>query len=196
MRGKGRELSLRAQVGIAFVAASIAAVSVLVFSAAGLAAAVPSLTTTGTTLFTNGEPNPTGVATARCVNGGTLYTLHFSGLNQKAVYTVWGITFTDGPNGFAVGSLGRPDGSQNVFHASASGEAQFSLLVPAGGPTSFGVLGVDVGDSGTWPACMIGHGLLIVDGHTDGKTHGGVPGSNYPTDPFADSYDLMEFDLF
>ena len=40
MRGKGRELSLRAQVGIAFVAASIAAVSVLVFSAAGLAAAV------------------------------------------------------------------------------------------------------------------------------------------------------------
>src|SRR5438093_9606968 len=99
MRGKGRELSFRAQVGIAFVAASIAAVSVLAFSAAGLAAAVPSLTTTGTTLFTNGEPNPTGVATARCVNGGTLYTLHFSGLNQKAVYTVWGITFTDGPNG-------------------------------------------------------------------------------------------------
>ncbi len=183
-------------VGIVAGAASFVTLVVLTFPMAGLSAAPPSLTVAGTVLVTNGEPNPAGTAKVRCVNGGTLYTLHFSGLNPKDVYTVWGITFTNGPNGFAVGSLGSSDGSQNVFRASASGQAQFNLLVPAGGATSFGLLGVPVGDSGTWPACMIGQGLLIIDGHTDGQTHGGVPGSGYPTNPFADSYDLMELDLF
>jgi hypothetical protein len=56
-------------------------------------------------------------------------------------------------------------------------EARSSCADSASAHWSFGELGVDVGDSGTWPACMIGQGLLIIDGHTDGKTHGGVPGS-------------------
>jgi hypothetical protein len=165
-------------------------------TAAAASAASSSLTVSGTVLATNGEPNPAGVVTARCVEGGTLYALHFTGLNPKAVYTVWGIVFTGGPNGIAVGSLGQPDGSQNVFRASAAGAAQFSLFVPGGGQTSFGLLGVPGFDTGSWPACMLGEGLLIVDGHTDGLTRGGVPGSGYPSEPFADAYDLMEFDLF
>ena len=186
----------RRRLGVIATAIAVAAVTGLTYPAAGVSAEPTSLASTGVVLATNGEPDPAGVANVRCVEKGTSYGIRLTGLNPKAVYTVWGIVFTDTPNGFAVGSLGESDGSQNVFRASSSGTAQFNLLVRPGGPLSFGVLAVPgFADPGIWPRCMIGNGLLIIDGHTDDLGHGGVPGSGYPENAFADSYDLLQFDL-
>jgi len=186
----------RRRLGVITTALVVAAATGLAYPAAGSSAEPTSVRSTGVLLDTRGEPDPAGVAKVRCVEKGTSYGIQLTGLNPKAVYTVWGIVFTDTPNGFAVGSLGAPDGSQNVFSASSSGTAQFNLLVRPGGPLSFGVLAVPgFDDPGVWPQCMIGKGLLIIDGHTDDLSHGGVPGSGYPENAFADSYDLMQFEL-
>lgn len=85
-----------------------------------------------------------GRASVKCTSDGTHVTMHLSGLIPKGVYTVWVVIF-DGPFGEAsetkpapfgnlvgAGVLGAPDGSENGFQASASGEAQLSAMMPTG----------------------------------------------------------------
>lgn len=128
----------------------------------------------GSTLINpaQGEINASGTATLRCVEQGTLIVAHVSGLAPKAVYTLWLITTG------AKGAAGAAEGSQNIVQASASGDGQFSIFVRPSDTGSF-TPGVH------WPDCVDGSNLirLVVDGHTDGLSHGGVPG--------PDNYDLM-----
>lgn len=133
-----------------------------------------------------GETDATGRATLRCVRGGTLLTAHFTGLAPKGVYTIWII----GNAGFASGAAGPSDGSKNWFRASGDrgehsfresegGEGELSLLVRPGDQGSFNGL--------NWSGCIDSSSLkvLVLDGHTDGLTHGGRPGPN--------NYDAMLF---
>lgn len=143
------------------------------FSAAASEAAVVS----GMLFSTAPEVNATGKARIICVDKGTLYVVHLTGLVPKRVYTLWGFTAT------GRGALGAADGSENFFTSSASGEGQLSLLVPPGGRASF---------TGVWPECALTSRspaprafFLILDGHTDNQTHGGVP--------FPNNYDVMRF---
>jgi hypothetical protein len=80
----------------------------------------------------------TGRATAQCTPQGTLINVHLSGLIPGGVYTAWVVTFA--APGFdswlwtyvkGIGALGAQDGSQNVLHVSASGEAQLTVFQPA-----------------------------------------------------------------
>jgi hypothetical protein len=131
-----------------------------------------------------GETNAIGTATLRCRDQdedeaedqdeeqGTRIDVKLSGLLPHGVYTLWLITTG------AKGAAGASDGSQNVVRASRSGHAKFRIFVRPSDTGSF-TPGVH------WPACVDGSNLikLVVDGHTDGLGHGGVPGPN--------NYDLM-----
>ena len=127
----------------------------------------------------------TGTATVKCINQGTHVVVHLSGLRTKGVYTVWVFTYEspgfDGMdprvNRIGVGALGANDGSQNSFRASASGEGQLSQTMPPGALSAFGNAG----------ACLPLDEFefhLVVFSHTDGQTHGPVPGPGFPEGGF------------
>ncbi len=130
------------------------------------AAATPTTLTGSVINPVQGEDNATGSVTLRCVNQGTLLSAHFSGLAPKAVYTIWVIgTVTRG-------AAGPNDGSQNVFTSSAAGTGGLTLLISPSDLGSF---------TGTnWPGCIDASNLnvVVLDGHTDGLSHGPVPGPN------------------
>jgi hypothetical protein len=129
-----------------------------------------------------------GRASAKCTPDGTHVVMHFSGLIPKGVYTIWLVIF-DGPfpaasdtkpfpfgNLVGAGALGDPDGSGNGFQASASGEAQLSVMVPTGllswsGPAFLNHY-YDV------QGCLLDeiafHMLALY--HFDGQEYGPVPG--------------------
>lgn len=122
-----------------------------------------------------------GRASVKCVRSGTHTVLHLSGLLPNGVYTVWNVipSATAGVAPPAVGSLGTNDGTQNTFHASASGEGQISALTPEG------LLSV----RGIYPACGLDADGLSAAGpsaapelhlvgayHFDNQTYGTVPG--------------------
>src|SRR5207247_7434005 len=81
---------------------------------------MPILDPNGTPVTLAEYTRATGTATAKCDSKGTHITVHLSGLIPHGVYTMWVLV---GAGNDGVGSLGKPDGSQNVFHVSASGEA-------------------------------------------------------------------------
>lgn len=121
-----------------------------------------------------------GRASVNCVQSGTLTVLHLSGLLPKGVYTIWNVipSATAGVAPVAVGSLGTDDGTQNTFHASASGEGQISAITPAG-PLSV---------RGTYPACGLSADPelhLVVAYHFDNQTHGTGPG---PANQFIEQF--------
>src|SRR3989442_660232 len=69
----------------------------------------------------------TGTASMQCQgNNGTRVSVNFSNLIPNGVYSVWVLVFGPGSandtNLLGVGALGRPDGSQNHFVASANGQ--------------------------------------------------------------------------
>lgn len=129
----------------------------------------PVVSTTGDQLTVAQWTTVSGEASLRCVDKGTQYVLHLSDLVPKGVYTIWNFIFVDGALAGA-GPLGLPDGSENVFRASAAGEGQLSLIVAGGTPTAFG---------GPMPDCALtdlSGSTLIAAYHMDGNTWGSSPG--------------------
>jgi len=118
----------------------------------------------------------TVTASVKCLPDGTHAVLHMTGLIPKGVYTVWVIVF-NGPFDpsfstlVGVGALGANDGSQNSFQASASGEGQLSVIMPA---TTLLAVPYDVTD------CLMDEIEVHLVGvyHFDGKTYG--PGPGFP----------------
>ncbi|HZM91750.1 MAG TPA: hypothetical protein VFF31_34840 [Blastocatellia bacterium] len=114
-----------------------------------------------------------GNALIKCGKRGTHVVLQVSGLIPNGVYTVWVGTFQapgltpDFANLIGLGSLGAPDGSENVILASSQGTAQLSVFHPAGDFSMFGS-----------SECLSEEFevLLWLPLHLDGQTHGGVPG--------------------
>jgi hypothetical protein len=120
--------------------------------------------------------NITGSASADCITQGTHIVVHLSGLLPKAVYSVWLIVPNPAPTpGFAgVGAAGTSDGTENVFHTSASGEGESSTITPAG-PLSF--------IPGKFPACGLDlpEFHVVTAYHIDQRTWGPVPGNGPAT---------------
>ncbi len=114
-----------------------------------------------------------GTAVIKCGQKGTHVVLQLSGLIPHGVYTVWVATFVapgltqDFANLVGVGALGAPDGSQNTIIASEDGEGELSVFHPAGELSFFGSAGCLTDEYEV---------LLWIPLHTDGHTHGGVPG--------------------
>jgi hypothetical protein len=90
---------------------------------------------------------PTGEASVKCLDHGTHVTLHVSGLIPNGVYTVWVLTFR--APGFdptlsnlsAVGALGTPDGTRNVFTASSRGAGDITAITRFGPLSMLGSIG-------------------------------------------------------
>lgn len=118
-----------------------------------------------------------GSAHIKCINTGTHVVVHLRGLIPKGVYTIWIMTLkSPGFNGtFAnlngVGSLGAPDGSQNVLTVKGDdhGTADLSVTTPAESLSIFGAV----------PSCWSGVYEVMLSGayHLDGLTHGPTPGN-------------------
>ena len=114
-----------------------------------------------------------GSALIKCGQRGTHVVLQLTGLIPNGVYTVWVATFQapgltpDFANMIGLGSLGAPDGSENVVLASPRGTAALSVFHPPGDLSIFGSTD-----------CLSDEFevLLWVPLHLDGQTHGGVPG--------------------
>src|SRR6185369_1844157 len=83
-------------------------------------------------------------ASVKCVKKGTHVVIEASGLVPNGVYSVWLLTFEapgftpDFAHLIGEGALGAPDGSDNTFTASDSGEAVISAFQPAGSLSEFG----------------------------------------------------------
>jgi hypothetical protein len=124
-----------------------------------------------------------GTASVKCFGTETHVVIHFTGLIPKGLYTVDVVTFKapgfDGTlaNLIGAGTLGPNDGSENATVASESGEAELSVMHPAG-PLS--LLG-EVGD------CLLDQVAFQLVGvyHLDGMSHGPIPGG--PCD-FVDAF--------
>lgn len=121
----------------------------------------------------------------KCVEKGTHVSMHLSGLVPKGLYTVWVVAFEKpgfnaeeralGPaleNIVGSAPLGDNDGGENVFRASASGEAQVAAIDE---PATF--TGPAFIEPGTSERCLLDHFEVHVIGalHIDGETHGPAP---------------------
>jgi hypothetical protein len=126
--------------------------------------AVPLLSADGAHQVTWGEwSGITGAVRTRCVNDQTQFTVHVKGALPKAVYTVW-LAFLSQPGATAAGD---PEGSNNVFTTSASGEGQVSFFRPGDDLTPVS------------PRCVLASDdevHLVLAYHMDGQSHGPGPG--------------------
>lgn len=119
-----------------------------------------------------------GRATVECVEGGTDVTFELRGLVPNELYSVWVIVF-ESPgfvdtrnlkvatqNRVGVGSLGAPDGSENVFRARGS-TGSLEVFHPDGDLSVFG----SVED------CLLNEYEVHLVGlfHLDNETHGPLP---------------------
>ena len=114
-----------------------------------------------------------GTARMKCQGNGTRVTLKYTGLIPNGVYSTWVVVF-DGSNLLGAGALGRPDGTQNHFRASSSGEGQLDVIMP---PGVLSFIPYTIG------SCLLNNPPISeVQIHTayhiDGQTHGGVPGDD------------------
>lgn len=119
----------------------------------------------------------------KCLKKGTHVSMHLSGLVPKGLYTAWVVGF-DGPfvndralstafqNLIGSAPLGDNDGSESVFRASASGEAQVSAINEPGGFTGPGFI-----EPETAERCLLDHPEVHIIGalHIDNETHGPKP---------------------
>lgn len=118
----------------------------------------------------------TGTGSLQCVGNGTYVSVRYSGLIPNGVYSVWVVVFGPGPanenNLLGAGALGRPDGTQNHFVASNTGEGRLNVLMP---PGILSFIPYNIG-----PCLLndppIGEVQLHLAYHNDGQTHGGTPG--------------------
>jgi len=104
-----------------------------------------------------------GTVRTSCVDDQTHFTVHVRGAQPRAVYTVW-LAFVSTPPATAAGN---PDGTNNVFTTSASGEGQVSFFRP--------------GDDQTLksPRCVLASPddvHIILAYHMDGMSYGPGPG--------------------
>jgi hypothetical protein len=113
-----------------------------------------------------------GTAKVTAINHTTTgFELHLTGLIHNGVYSGWLLIF--GPRGIdaslsnlkGVGALGRPDGSQNVFVANGSGEANVSITMPEGKLSVLGRL-----DDNVFEHSFEFHVVGVY--HIDGLTYG------------------------
>lgn len=117
----------------------------------------------------------TGTATASCTASGTTTALDLHGLVPNAVYTAWNLVFQ--APGFdptfanltGLGALGTPDGTENVFHSSAAGDAKLSATTPAGPLSMMGsIMGCALTEEFEWH--------IVGAYHIDGQAHGAQVG--------------------
>ena len=113
-------------------------------------------------------------------DGNATINLTFRDLVPNGTYSIWRHQVTMPPNySYVYSPLGAPDGSQNAFQADAAGNATFRLdfaALPASTNLSFPdyvamyvTRKVPVTANVTWT-------LIPVIYHSDGQTHGAVPG--------------------
>jgi hypothetical protein len=145
----------------------------LVFGAPPDRACVPITAPDGTQLTLGQFKSVQGTANVKCVNRGTLVSVHLTGLQPGAVYTAWvpitaGNIFPPALAATALGSVVGDDTFVNVFSASATGQGQITLIQPAG----IGTLA-----PGNIPQCLLDATFEIhIAYHLNGQTSGGVPG--------------------
>jgi hypothetical protein len=113
-------------------------------------------------------------------NANATIDLTFRNLVPNGTYSVWSHRVTMPPNyRYTFSPLGAPDGSQNSFHADASGNATFSLdfaALPASTNLTFPDY-VAMYVTKTAPVeGDINWTLIAVIYHSDGQIHGSVPG--------------------
>jgi hypothetical protein len=117
-----------------------------------------------------------GSAWVECIDEGTRVILQLTGLIPNGVYTGWSVTFKapgfvtptlEGleENMIGLGALGKNDGSESAFIASATGEGFISAIVPPG------PLSIIPGEIG---GCALDEFEYHVVGtyHIDGQTYG------------------------
>lgn len=135
---------------------------------------------------------PTGSASVKCVNKGTHVSVQYDGLIPKGLYTVWNVVFhTPGFQGtlesiqknlVGVSALGAPEGGQNVFRASASGQGHVAATTPARSPVYAVQADPKTGEPippGTIGNCTLTDEFewhVVAAYHLDGKTYGPLPG--------------------
>jgi hypothetical protein len=113
-------------------------------------------------------------------NGNATINLTFRNLVPNGTYSIWSHQVTMPPNySYTYSPLGAPDGSQNAFQADSAGNATFSLdfaALPASTNLSFPdyvamyvTKKAPITANVTWT-------LIPVIYHSDGQTHGAVPG--------------------
>ncbi|HEY2929054.1 hypothetical protein [Piscinibacter sp.] len=116
-----------------------------------------------------------GSASVKCVTQGTHVTLHLTNLIPNGIYTIWNLVFKapgfdpSFSNLIGLGALGSPDGAQNSFRASASGEGSVSAITGAGNLSMVGSIGAcALTDEFEWH--------VVGAYHLDGQTHGATLG--------------------
>jgi hypothetical protein len=116
-----------------------------------------------------------GGALVKCTDDGTQTVVRVSGLQVKGTYTLWMATpnpIPMDPNPTratfsSVGSLGRAGAAENLLIVSANGDATIARTTPEQDQSAFGHIG---------PCGLLGALEIHLVYHTDGMTHGNVPG--------------------
>lgn len=117
-----------------------------------------------------------GKAEAICRENGVEVALSLSGLIPNGVYTIWNVVFeapgmdpTDPILGLdGLGAAGKGDGSDNAFVASATGEAQITMLSPGGDLSMLSNIPM-----GQCPLTDNFEWHVVGAYHMDGQTYGG-----------------------
>ncbi|MGH7968421.1 MAG: hypothetical protein ACREIC_06790, partial [Limisphaerales bacterium] len=99
---------------------------------------LPILTPSGQPVTLAEYMQATGTASAKCDNKGAHVVMHLAGLIPHGLYTAWFLRFDSNGGLIAEGSLGAPDGSQNLFSVSSDGTAELSVFQPTGPLSMFG----------------------------------------------------------
>ena len=106
-----------------------------------------------------------GSASVRCHAGGTTISVDLRGLIPGGLYTIWNVTFSAGGELIGVGVVGPPDGSGNVFRASADGTGRLSATTAGGDLSMIGSIGgCALLDEAEWH--------LVGSYHLDDQSHG------------------------
>ncbi len=113
-------------------------------------------------------------------NGNATLNLTFEKLVPNGIYSIWYATVTMPPNyREELTPLGAPDGAKNSFKANSRGNASFDLKIKALPPSTNVTFGDYVAMYVTKKAPITGKiswTLISVAYHSDGMTHGAVPG--------------------
>jgi|GEM_PF-5621267 len=116
-----------------------------------------------------------GSATMQCLgDAGTRVNVQLTGLLPNGVYTAWLVLFDSSGNLLGLGALGKSDGSQNTFTATADGRGRVSVVVP---PGELGCFPYNVS------ACLadtpgVADIQVHIGYHLDGQSHGACFGGD------------------
>jgi hypothetical protein len=171
-------LFVRGAAGAAINPATVAAQTPLYDSRAGKALLAPD----GHQITWSEFSTPKGSAAAECTNEGVRVSVKLTGLIANGVYTLENLTFREPgfeptlANLVGLGAAGTPDGAQNVFKASPTGDGSLTVTTAAGPLSVKGAIAsCPLRDEFEW------HVVALY--HVDGESHGPVPG---PDGTFAE----------